>query len=99
MMQPGIDTLAFMPGHWELLLIGLFGLLIFGKRLPEVGKSLGKSIVEFKKGLKGIGDDIDQAADEQSQKDMLPPPESEASDTHERPDAEAKPAASNSEAS
>src|SRR5438067_1084263 len=39
-----------------------FGLLIFGKRLPEVGKSLGKGIVEFKKGLKGIEDDIEVAS-------------------------------------
>jgi len=37
-----------------------FGLLIFGKRLPEVGRSLGKGIVEFKKGLKGVEDDISQ---------------------------------------
>ena len=29
------------------------GLLIFGRRLPEVGKNLGKTIVEFKKGLNG----------------------------------------------
>jgi len=34
--------------------------LLFGKRLPEVGKSLGKGIVEFKKGLKGIEDDVSQ---------------------------------------
>jgi sec-independent protein translocase protein TatA len=30
-----------------------------GKRLPEVGKSLGKGIVEFKKGLKGVKDEMD----------------------------------------
>jgi TatA/E family protein of Tat protein translocase len=35
-------------------LIALVGLLFFGKRLPELGRSLGKSIVEFKKGLKEI---------------------------------------------
>ena len=28
------------------------GLLIFGKRLPEVGRNIGKGIVEFKRGLK-----------------------------------------------
>jgi sec-independent protein translocase protein TatA len=36
------------------------GLLIFGKRLPEVGKSLGQGIVQFKKGLKGVEEDIEQ---------------------------------------
>lgn len=49
-----------MPGLPEWIIIGAIGLLIFGKRLPEVGKSLGKGIVEFKKGLKGIDDDIEQ---------------------------------------
>jgi sec-independent protein translocase protein TatA len=45
--------------NWMLILV--VGLLIFGRRLPEVGRSLGKGIVEFKKGLQGIEDDIDTA--------------------------------------
>jgi sec-independent protein translocase protein TatA len=49
-----------MPGGFEWLIIAAIGLLIFGKRLPEVGRSLGKGIVEFKKGLKGVEDDISQ---------------------------------------
>jgi sec-independent protein translocase protein TatA len=57
--------LAFqMPGFGEMLLIAAIGLLIFGKRLPEVGKSLGKGIVEFKKGLKGIEDDVETASNQ-----------------------------------
>jgi sec-independent protein translocase protein TatA len=36
--------------------------LLFGKRLPEVGRSLGKGIVEFKKGLRGIEDELDFSA-------------------------------------
>src|SRR5688500_3351108 len=47
-----------MPGLTEWIIIGALGLLIFGKRLPEVGRSLGKGIVEFKKGLKGIEEDV-----------------------------------------
>ena len=49
-----------MPSGFEWLIIMGFGLLIFGKRLPEVGKSLGKGIVEFKKGLKGVEDEVAQ---------------------------------------
>ena len=49
-----------MPGLTEWIIIGALGLLIFGKRLPEVGRSLGKGIVEFKKGLKGIEEDVTQ---------------------------------------
>ena len=52
-----------MPGLTEWIIIGALGLLIFGKRLPDVGRSLGKGIVEFKKGLKGIEDDIEQVDD------------------------------------
>jgi len=55
------STLAFMIGPMEIGMIALVGLLVFGNRLPEVGKSLGRGIVEFKKGIKGITDDIDDA--------------------------------------
>lgn len=51
-------ALGFPQGIGEWLIIAAFGLLLFGKRLPEVGRSLGKGIVEFKKGLKGVEDDI-----------------------------------------
>ncbi len=58
-------TLGFLFGSglgWgEVVVLALLGVLIFGKRLPEVGKSLGKGIVEFKKGLSGIEDDLDTA--------------------------------------
>ncbi|HYE61119.1 MAG TPA: twin-arginine translocase TatA/TatE family subunit [Phycisphaerales bacterium] len=56
-----MNTLAFFPqfSGWELLIIAGIALLIFGKRLPEVGRSLGKGIVEFKKGLKGVEEEID----------------------------------------
>lgn len=47
------------PGPAELLVLGMIALLLFGKRLPEVARSLGKGIVEFKKGVSGIEDDID----------------------------------------
>ena len=39
-------------GHWELLIVLLIALLIFGAgRLPQVGSALGKSIGNFKKGF------------------------------------------------
>ncbi len=57
-------TLALqMPGMGEWIVIAVIGLLFFGKRLPEVGRSLGHGIVEFKKGLKGINTDIDDEVD------------------------------------
>ncbi len=51
-----------MPGPMEMLVIGMIALLLFGKRLPEVARSMGSSIKEFQHGLKSVRDDIDGAA-------------------------------------
>ena len=59
-----------MPGGWEWIILLVIGLLIFGRRLPEVGRSLGKSIVEFKKGIKGIEDEINEATNERPGHDL-----------------------------
>ncbi len=62
--------LAFFPslGGPELIAIAFVALLIFGNRLPSVMRSLGKSVTEFKKGVSGIEDEIDQAAAAASEK-------------------------------
>ena len=55
--------LAFLPnlGMTELMIIAFISLLIFGNRLPSVMRSLGKSVTEFKKGVSGIEEDLDNA--------------------------------------
>ena len=63
-----LDTpvlLAFL-GWQEMLLIGVVAILLFGRRLPEVGRSLGMGIVELKKGLRGVTDEIESAGEEDS---------------------------------
>ena len=49
----------FNLGPMEMLIVMGIAVLLFGKRLPEVGRSLGKGIVEFRKGLSGVGEDLD----------------------------------------
>ncbi len=57
-----------MPGGIEWIIILIVALLIFGKRLPEVMKSMGKGIVEFKKGVKGVEDDVEDAIEKKPEK-------------------------------
>jgi len=56
--QPHILAFIQNIGFPEMMVIGIVALLIFGRRLPEVGRSLGRGIVEFKKGLSGIEDEV-----------------------------------------
>ena len=52
----------FGIGPWELAIVLAILLLLFGgSRLPEIAKSMGKSITEFKRGVKGIEDDVEGA--------------------------------------
>ena len=47
------------PFAWAV--VGLVALLLFGNRLPGMMRSLGRSVVEFKKGVNGIEEDINDA--------------------------------------
>jgi sec-independent protein translocase protein TatA len=52
----------FNLGGQEMLILLIIGVLLFGRKLPEVGRYLGKGIVEFKKGIKGLEDEFDSSA-------------------------------------
>ena len=60
-----VPHVAFVQniGPVGLVVILILALLIFGKRLPDVARSMGKGIVEFKKGLRGVEDEIDNAVE------------------------------------
>ena len=72
-----IQYLGFWtPGPLELAIIAIVALLLFGRRLPEIARNVGKSMTEFKKGIneaketkddivhdvKKVGDDIVEEA-------------------------------------
>ena len=56
--------LAWTPGPLELVLILGVGLLVFGRRLPDIARSVGKSVVEFKRGLNDVKDDVNTSGSE-----------------------------------
>jgi len=45
----------------SLIIIALIAFLLFGNRLPSVMRSLGRSVTEFKKGVAGVEDEINEA--------------------------------------
>ena len=50
------------PSHWELLIIFLVVLLLFGaKRIPEMARGLGKGIREFRGAVKDVQDEVETA--------------------------------------
>jgi sec-independent protein translocase protein TatA len=48
------------PSHWEILVIFLVVLLLFGaRRIPEMAQGLGKGIREFRKAVKDVKEEVD----------------------------------------
>ncbi|MGA1225334.1 MAG: Sec-independent protein translocase subunit TatA/TatB [Phycisphaerales bacterium] len=86
------SVLAFgLPGGTEWVVILVIGLLLFGRRLPEVGKSIGQGIREFKKGLKETEEEVkgDKPASRRAslpQDSTLEPPERTSERAHEHKD-------------
>jgi TatA/E family protein of Tat protein translocase len=52
-----------LPGYSEILILLVIGLLLFGRRLPEVGRSLGRTMAEFRRGLHGLRQQVEQDQD------------------------------------
>ena len=76
-----LSTLAIgWPGPMEWIIIGGLALLVFGRRLPDVARSVGKSIVEFKRGMREVKDEIDTTS-------RLEPKETKALDSPSSPNA------------
>ena len=57
-----------LPGGIEWLVILVVALLLFGRRLPDVMRSMGRGVVEFKRGIRGLEDDVENSSDSSDQK-------------------------------
>ncbi len=74
-----------LPGGSEWIIILIIALLIFGKRLPEVMRSMGQSIKQFKKGMEDVDVELSDESDNESSTENSDIPPSE-----EDPDSEEK---------
>lgn len=80
--------MGFLPGvgGFEMMIVGIIALLLFGKNLPSVAKNMGKSFAEFKKGISGFQDEIRNATREVEKTVTYTPP-SMKSTSEDRPKA------------
>ncbi len=70
-----VPTIGFIESPIALAVIALLALLFFGHKLPQVARSLGSSVSEFKKGVKAGEEEANQEADAEKK--------AEAEKTHE----------------
>jgi sec-independent protein translocase protein TatA len=64
-MAGNFQCLGFWtPGPLELIIILIVAVLIFGRRLPEIARSIGKSLTEFKKGIHEAEETKDKLEDD-----------------------------------
>ena len=54
--------MLFGLGPAELAVIGVIGVLLFGRKLPEIGRYLGQSITSFKSGMRGLENGFEDGA-------------------------------------
>ena len=58
----------------HIIVLLILGVLLFGKRLPEVAKSVGKTLIEIKKGLGSLESSLESGDFTQLRADPPPPP-------------------------
>jgi len=73
-----------LPGGTEWIIILIIALLLFGRRLPSVMRSMGKGVSEFKRGLRDVEDEIQSVGEGEDESEVHQLPEGE----YESPEGE-----------
>ena len=68
-----MSLLIFNLGPTEMIVILVIALLIFGGRLPDVARSLGRSFTQFKRGLRDVQDEVEEASQVDEPPRIQPP--------------------------
>jgi sec-independent protein translocase protein TatA len=74
---------SFSMIHWVIIALIVF--LLFGNRLPSVMRSLGQGVVEFKKGLQGIEDEVKGSTGKIEEQPNKPPVAEQAKQSQGEP--------------
>lgn len=89
-------TGLFSPWHW--IVIAIVAVLLFGNRLPEIARSLGRSVHEFKRGLKDVKENFDsELNDDPPHEKLAPPPDKSEAEELEQEEREKEPSETHKE--
>ena len=64
---------GFGPGPSEMVVLAVVSILLFGKRLPEVARQVGRGWMELKKGMSGIQSELNAAIYSDTPSSKSPP--------------------------
>lgn len=70
---PGLNFLAWSVGWQEILIVVIVVLILFGgRKIPELARGIGRGMREFKREMRGVKEDFDEALKEEEEEEARP---------------------------